>query len=49
MLRSTVFPGLWLHVTALLAGNMALVLETLLQGTSTAEHAEFVRTLAARL
>ena len=42
VLRSTVFPGLWLNVEALLAADVARVLNVLSQGLNTAEHAEFV-------
>jgi Uma2 family endonuclease len=45
--RSEVFPGLWLDVEALLAGNMRRVLEVVEQGVATLEHAEFVKRLAA--
>jgi len=43
VLRSQVFPGLWLQPAALLAGDMALVLATLQQGLQSPEHAAFVR------
>jgi Uma2 family endonuclease len=48
ILRSTIFPGLWLNVPALLAGNARQVLETLQQGLSSPEHAEFVARLQAK-
>lgn len=48
IIRSSVFPGLWLHVEAFLAGNMLKVLEVLDQGLKSPEHAEFVTYLAAR-
>jgi hypothetical protein len=48
ILRSQMFPGLWLHVSALISGDMAKVLETLQQGLSAPEHAAFVRRLARR-
>jgi hypothetical protein len=44
-LRSVVFPGLWLDVTALLANDMAKVLATLQQGIASPEHAAFVAKL----
>jgi Uma2 family endonuclease len=48
VIRSVVFPGLWLHVRALLDGNMAQVLATLTQGLNTPEHTAFVAQLAQR-
>jgi len=48
-LRSTIFPGLWLEVTALLAGDSARVLAALNQGLQTVEHAEFARELERRI
>jgi Uma2 family endonuclease len=47
ILRSTVFPGLWLDPAALLANDMAKVLDALRQGIATPEHAAFVNHLAA--
>ena len=44
-LRSEVFPGLWLDVPALLAGDLAKVLATLQQGIASPEHAAFVAKL----
>jgi hypothetical protein len=44
-LRSEQFPGLWLDVPALLAGDMAKVLATLQQGIASPEHAAFVAKL----
>ncbi len=46
VIKSCVFPGLWLHAPALLAGDMAKVLATLQQGTASAEHATFKSQLA---
>ncbi|PKO20476.1 MAG: hypothetical protein CVU38_19880 [Chloroflexi bacterium HGW-Chloroflexi-1] len=46
IVRSRVFPGLWLDVPALLAGDLAAVLAVLNQGLATAEHAAFVARLA---
>ncbi|EAW38658.1 Uma2 family endonuclease [Lyngbya sp. PCC 8106] len=39
---SLIFPGLWLDVSALLAGNLAKVLEVGQQGLATVEHQQFV-------
>ena len=44
-LRSERFPGLWLDVPALLAGEMARVIATLEKGIASAEHAAFVARL----
>lgn len=41
IVRSQVFPGLWLAVEALLAGEMATVLSVLQTGLGTIEHQEF--------
>ncbi|NER36682.1 MAG: Uma2 family endonuclease [Oscillatoria sp. SIO1A7] len=41
VIRSSIFPGLWLSVTALLAGDMAEVLATLQAGLVSTEHAAF--------
>lgn len=46
--RSGTFPGLWLDAKALARGDMARVRTLLEQGLASAEHADFVRTLAAR-
>ncbi len=45
VLRSNVFPGLWLNVPALLSGDQRQVLETLHQGLHSTDHAEFVARL----
>lgn len=42
LLRSTVFPGLWLDANALLRGDMAQVLAVLNQGIGSAEHQAFL-------
>lgn len=42
LLRSRVFPGLWLDPTALLERDMAAVFRTVESGVATAEHAAFV-------
>ena len=47
MIRSEVFPGLWLDKSALLAGDLAKVLEVVGQGLSSSEHRSFVEGLAA--
>lgn len=44
-LRSRVFPGLWLAVPPLLAGDLALVLAELHQGVAADEHTTFVQRL----
>lgn len=46
LVRSTVFPGLWLDVRAMLAGDRAKVLQVLQRGVASAEHQEFVARLA---
>jgi Uma2 family endonuclease len=45
IIRSSVFPGLWLAVPDLLAGNMIQVLNVLQLGLSTIEHQNFVTAL----
>ncbi len=45
VIRSMKFPGLWLTVNDLLAGNMAQVLTALQVGLATQEHAAFVKQL----
>lgn len=45
IIRSEIFPGLWLDVTAMVRGDLAKVLEVLQQGIATEAHAEFVRKL----
>ena len=47
IVRSSVFPGLWLNVSAMLNDDLKAVLETLQQGIASAEHAAFVTRLAA--
>ena len=42
IIRSTVFPGLWLDPAALLRGELATVLAVVQQGLTSPEHAEFV-------
>lgn len=48
VIRSQVFPGLWLHVPAMLAGDLARVLAELQKGLATDEHAAFVTRLSER-
>jgi Uma2 family endonuclease len=48
IIRSTIFPGLWLDVAALLDGQMMTVLNTLQAGLTTPEHQAFVQALAER-
>ena len=48
ILRSNVFPGLWLDEAAMWRRDLAQVLDILGQGMATAEHAAFVQSLAAR-
>lgn len=45
IIRSQVFPGLYLDMDSLLAGDMAQVLNVLQQGLQTKEHAAFVQRL----
>lgn len=45
VIHSQIFPGLWLSVVALQAGNLAQVLAVLQQGLQTAEHQAFVKRL----
>ena len=47
VLRSEVFPGLWLDVPALLRGDTAAMRAAVLRGTATAEHAAFRARLRA--
>lgn len=43
ILRSEVFPGLWLDPAALLAGDLARVFAVVQRGTTSIEHAAFIR------
>jgi Uma2 family endonuclease len=45
VLKSGVFPGLWLAVPALLSGDLAAVLASLQEGIASPEHGAFVATL----
>ncbi|RCJ39480.1 hypothetical protein A6769_06935 [Nostoc punctiforme NIES-2108] len=47
ILRSRVFPGLWLAATELLAGNMQSVLKVLQAGLQSAEHGDFLKKLGS--
>ena len=49
VIRSRVFPGLWLNVPALLAGEMSKVFDTLNQGLQSNEHTAFVKRLAKKM
>ena len=46
VVRSQVLPGLWLAVSAMLAGNIARVLAVLQLGLNSPEHANFVKRLS---
>lgn len=46
VIRSRVFPGLWLAVDQLLSGNMTSVLAVLQTGLATPAHAQFVQQLS---
>ncbi|XHR85951.1 MAG: Uma2 family endonuclease [Gloeotrichia echinulata GP01] len=48
IMRSQVFPGLWLGVSDLLAGNIQQVLTVLQAGLQSAEHGAFVEKLARK-
>lgn len=48
IVRSEVFPGLWLNVPALLEGKLEAVLATLQQGLATPEHRAFATRLATQ-
>ncbi|MCP4362176.1 MAG: Uma2 family endonuclease [Chloroflexi bacterium] len=49
VLQSEIFPGLWLDVKALLAGDLSAVLTTLQTGLKSPEHMAFVETLQTKL
>ena len=49
LLRSEIFPGLWLDPAALLNGDLQSVLARLNDGLATPEHAAFAADLAAKL
>jgi Uma2 family endonuclease len=46
VVRSRLFPGLWLHVPAMLGGDLQTFLAVLQQGLATPEHQALVETLA---
>jgi Uma2 family endonuclease len=46
LLKSAVFPGLWLDPQAMLSGDLAGVLKSLQAGIASAEHEEFLKQLA---
>jgi hypothetical protein len=48
VLRSEVFPGLWLDPTALVSGDLPRVHQVLQQGLASPEHAQFVAQLQQR-
>ena len=48
ILRSEVFPGLWLNAPAMLDGKLDVVLATLQQGIAMPEHQDFAAQLAMR-
>lgn len=48
VIRSRVFPGLWLEVKALLKGDLARVLAVLQEGLASKEHAAFVKRLTKK-
>jgi Uma2 family endonuclease len=48
VIRSGVFPGLWLAVMALLAGDMARVLAVVQEGVNSPEHAAFMERLGRK-
>jgi Uma2 family endonuclease len=47
VLKSRVFPGLWLDPAALLRGDVKRMLAVLRRGLATAEHADFVKRLTS--
>lgn len=49
IIRSEVFPGLWLAVSALLSGEMTTVLSVLQQGLNSPGHQVFVQQLAKEM
>ncbi|MEZ6061840.1 MAG: Uma2 family endonuclease [Planctomycetaceae bacterium] len=46
--RSRVFPGLWLDATAVIEGRIGKVLDTLLQGIHSDEHAAFLHDISKK-
>jgi hypothetical protein len=49
VLRSEVFPGLWLPADALWVGDLAGMIAVLQQGLASTEHTAFVAAIQARL
>jgi len=49
ILRSEIFPGLWLQPAALWSGDLAALLAVLQEGLASPEHTAFVEQLKARL
>jgi Uma2 family endonuclease len=47
ILKSEIFPGLWLNAAAMIAGDLRRVLEVLHEGLASAEHAAFLARLQA--
>jgi Uma2 family endonuclease len=45
LVRSSVFPGLWLDIPALIRGDVATVISAVQRGLAATEHADFVRRL----
>jgi hypothetical protein len=45
VLRSEVFPGLWLDAAAMIRGDTATALKALAEGLASNEHEEFVKNL----
>ena len=45
VIRSGIFPGLWLHAAALMSGDSETLLRVAQQGIASAEHLEFVKRL----
>lgn len=46
VIKSEIYPGLWLDINALLKGNLAKVLETLQRGIASKQHQDFVEKLS---
>jgi Uma2 family endonuclease len=49
LLKSKVFPGLWLDAAALIRGDSRRVMDIVQAGIASPEHAEFVKRLGAKL
>jgi Uma2 family endonuclease len=47
--KSAVFPGLWLDASAMLQGDLAVVLKVLGEGVASREHKEFVQGLKEKV